>query len=211
MGKQFTSIEANHLEFISRQRIFFTASAAADGRVNVSPKDGASLRVLNSNRVVYLDLTGSGNETAAHLRANPRLTIMFCAFEGAPLILRLYGQGKVLPRRGTAYSELLASEFAGVEPPGARQIVSLEVDMVQTSCGYGVPRFDFAEERSTLLRWAEARGESGLEEYRRQKNARSIDGLPTGILEVPESCPDCEGASVGPVSHPSAESSKIEA
>jgi hypothetical protein len=202
MGKQFTSIEANHLEFIGRQRIFFTASAAADGRVNVSPKDGASLRVLNSNQVIYLDLTGSGNETAAHLRANPRLTMMFCAFEGAPLILRLYGQGKVLPRRSTAYSELLASEFAGVEPPGARQIVSLGVDMVQTSCGYGVPRFDFVEERSTLLRWAEARGESGLEQYRRQKNARSIDGLPTGILEAAESCPDCEGVVVGPVSHP---------
>src|SRR6202789_737576 len=146
MAKQFIGIEPHQREFILQQRIFFTASAAAQGRVNVSPKDGAALRILNPNSVAYLDQTGSGNETAAHLRANPRLTIMFCAFEGAPLILRLYGQGKVLPRRSTRYSELLASEFAGVEPPGARQIVSLEVDMVQTSCGYGVPRFDFAEQ-----------------------------------------------------------------
>src|ERR1700730_3826627 len=106
MAKQFTCIEAIHHEFILQQHIFFTASAADEGRVNVSPKDGAALRILTPNRVAYLDQTGSGNETAAHLRAHGRLTLMFCAFAGAPLILRLYGQGKVLARGGFAYSEL---------------------------------------------------------------------------------------------------------
>jgi Pyridoxamine 5'-phosphate oxidase len=108
MAKQFIGIEPHHREFILQQRIFFTASAAAQGRVNVSPKDGAALRILNPNSVAYLDQTGSGNETAAHLRANGRLTIMFCAFAGAPMILRLYGQGKILSRGSLAYSELLA-------------------------------------------------------------------------------------------------------
>ena len=111
MAKQFGCIETKHHEFILQQHIFFAGSAAAEGRVNISPKDTAALRILSPNRVAYLDQTGSGNETAAHLRAHGRLTLMFCAFAGAPLILRLYGQGKVLPRGGLAYSELLASAF----------------------------------------------------------------------------------------------------
>jgi len=184
MAKQFGCIEAKHHEFILQQRIFFAASAAAEGRVNVSPKDGAALRILSPNRVAYLDQTGSGNETAAHLRANGRLTIMFCAFAGAPLILRLYGQGWALLRGGRAYSDLLASAFSNEERPGSRQIVVLDIDLVQTSCGFGVPLFDYVAERPTLTRWAEAKGEAGLEEYRRSKNAFSIDGLPTGILEL---------------------------
>src|SRR5882757_847604 len=184
MAKQFGCIEAKHHEFILQQRIFFAASAAAEGRVNVSPKDGAAWRILGPNRVAYLDQTGSGNETAAHLRANGRLTIMFCAFAGAPLILRLYGQGWALLRGGRAYSDLLASAFSNEERPGSRQIVVLDIDLVQTSCGFGVPLFDYVAERPTLTRWAEAKGEAGLEEYRRSKNALSIDGLPTGILEL---------------------------
>jgi len=184
MAKQFTCIEAKHHEFILQQHVFFVASAAAEGRVNVSPKDGAALRILSPDRVAYLDQTGSGNETAAHLLANGRLTIMFCAFEGAPLILRLYGQGWALPRGGSAYSDLLASAFANEERPGSRQIVVLDIDRVQTSCGYGVPLFEYVAERPTLTRWAEAKGEAGLEEYRQAKNAFSIDGLPTGILEL---------------------------
>jgi Pyridoxamine 5'-phosphate oxidase len=183
MAKQFTCIEAKHHEFILQQHVFFTASAAAEGRVNVSPKDGAALRILSPNRVAYLDQTGSGNETAAHLRAHGRLTLMFCAFAGAPLILRLYGQGKVLPRGDRAYSDLLASAYDHEERPGSRQIVVLDIDLVQTSCGYGVPLFEYVAERPTLTRWAEAKGETGLEEYRQLKNAFSIDGLPTGILE----------------------------
>jgi hypothetical protein len=183
MAKQFSSIEANHHKFILQQRVFFVASAAAEGRVNVSPKEGAALRILSANRVAYLDQTGSGNETAAHLRANGRLTLMFCAFVGPPLILRLYGQGHALLRGSPAYGELLGSSFSNLEPPGARQIVVLDVDLIQTSCGYGVPLFEYAGDRPTLQRWAAAKGEEGLEEYRRSKNAFSIDGLPTGLIE----------------------------
>lgn len=182
MAKQFARIEDAHRAFIGRQRMYFTGSAAAEGRVNVSPKGMDTLRVLDANRVAYLDLTGSGNETSAHLEATGRLTIMFCAFEGPPLILRLYGQGRVL-RRGTAgYAELLP--LFGEEPPGARQIVVQEVDMVQTSCGYAVPRYEAKGDRPNLIRWAEAKGQDGLEAYWREVNARSIDGFPTGM--VPE-------------------------
>lgn len=183
MAKQFERIEPLHREFIEKQRIFFNASAAAEGHVNVSPRDNAALRVMTTNAVVYLDRTGSGNETAAHLLANGRLTLMFCAFEGPPLILRLYGQGRIIPRRGSEYATLLASEFAGVEPPGARQMVWLDVDLVQTSCGFGVPRYEYVGERDQLTRWAEAKGEKGLEDYWHLKNERSIDGFPTGLFE----------------------------
>ncbi|MFP5230107.1 MAG: pyridoxamine 5'-phosphate oxidase family protein [Acidobacteriota bacterium] len=184
MGKHFAAIEAEHRAFIEKQRIFFTGSAAAEGRVNVSPKDAAALRLLDAHRVLYLDVTGSGNETAAHLRANGRLTLMFCAFEGAPMILRLYGQGRVVPRGSEEYRTLQAMWFGSEERPGARQMVILDVDRVQTSCGYGVPEFAFVEERPTLTRWAQAKGEAGLREYRQTKNTRSIDGLPTGIEEL---------------------------
>jgi Pyridoxamine 5'-phosphate oxidase len=183
MAQQFTTMDAKHRSFIERQHIFFVASATADSRVNLSPKDAASLRILNPNRVAYLDQTGSGNETAAHVRAHGRLTMMFCAFAGAPLILRLYGRGTILPRGSAGYAEMLADEFGGIEPPGARQMIVLDVDLVQTSCGYGVPLFDFGDGRTTLLRWAEAKGEEGLAAYWRLNNRKSIDGLPTGILD----------------------------
>ena len=133
--------------------------------------------------MVYLDQTGSGNETAAHVLADGRLTMMFCAFAGAPLILRLYGEGRIVARWSDEYSRLLREEFGGVEPPGARQMVELTVEQVQTSCGYGVPLFEYRGERTTLTRWAAAKGEAGMEEYRQKKNARSIDGLPTGQME----------------------------
>ncbi|MGB7355536.1 MAG: pyridoxamine 5'-phosphate oxidase family protein [Acidobacteriaceae bacterium] len=183
MGKQFALMEAPHREFIGRQRVFFTASAACEGRVNVSPKDGSALRILDERRVAYLDVTGSGNETAAHLRVKRRLTLMFCAFEGPPVILRLSGLGRVL-RRGTAeYRELLASAFKNEERPGARQIIVLDVEMVQTSCGFGVPLFSYMGERTNLDDWAANKGEDGLREYWQVKNSVSIDGLATGILE----------------------------
>lgn len=184
MAKQFPEISPALREFILRQRMFFTASAATTGRVNVSPRGTDMLRVLGPNTVIYLDLTGSGNETAAHLRATGRLTVMFCAFEGAPMILRLYGTGRVLRRDSPDYARLLAAEFGGVEPVGARQMVRLDIDLVQTSCGFGVPLFDYAGERPTLARWAEAKeSQEGLEAYRRLKNSHSIDGLPTGLFE----------------------------
>jgi len=175
-----------HREFILRQHIFFNASAGAEGRVNVSPRDVASLRVLDERTVVYLDLTGSGNETAAHLLLNGRLTLMFCAFEGAPMILRAYGEGRIIPRGTLEYLNLLASSFSNTETLGARQMVMLDIDLVQTSCGYNVPLFDYVGERNTLTRWAESKGADGLDEYRRVKNAHSIDGFPTGLFELDE-------------------------
>ena len=190
MGKQFPGIEPAQREFIARQRIFFTASSAPGARVNISPRSTDALRVLDANTVAYLDLTGSGNETAAHLRADGRMTIMFCAFEGPPTILRLYGRGRILRRGDAAYASLLAERFAGAEPAGARQIVALDVDLVQTSCGFGVPLFEYREERPTLRRWAEAKGEAGVAAYWREKNTRSIDGLPTGILNDGAAAPD---------------------
>ncbi len=183
MGKKFERIEPIHREFIERQHIFFNASAAPEGRVNVSPRDVAALRILDPNTVVYLDRTGSGNETAAHLRLNPRLTLMFCAFEGSPMILRLYGHARIVPRQSSDYDTLLAAHFNNTEFPGARQMLHLTVDLVQTSCGMSVPFFDYVSERDQLNRWAEAKGEAALKDYRRQKNTHSIDGYPTGMFE----------------------------
>jgi hypothetical protein len=181
MAKQFERIEPAHAAFIGQQHIFFTASAAPTGRVNVSPWEIGALRVLGPNAVAYLDQTGSGNEAAAHLRLANRLTIMFCGFENVPMIMRLYGQATVLPRGTPEYEVLLAAAFDNLEPPGARQIVRQDIDLVQTSCGYGVPLFDYKEERPTLRRWAENKGEDGVAAYRREKNIRSIDGFGTGV------------------------------
>lgn len=136
------------------------------------------------NQVCYLDQTGSGNETAAHLVADGRLTLMFCSFEGAPLILRLYGRGRVLPRDTKEYMRLLEANFGNDQDrPGVRQIIVLDVDRVQTSCGYGVPLFDYVAERDTLTRWACAKGEDELREYRRKMNTFSIDGFPTRLTQ----------------------------
>lgn len=184
MAKQFPSLDKNLSDFISRQRIFFVASATGDSRVNLSPKDGGSLRVMGPNKVAYLDQTGSGNETSAHMRADGRMTIMFCAFEGQPMILRLYGRGHVALRGSLEYQQLLDSAFDGNEPVGARQIVIEDVDLVQTSCGYSVPLFAYQEDRPNLQRWAEAQGEEGLDTYRRTKNVVSMDGLPTGLFDA---------------------------
>src|SRR5947209_15095461 len=139
MAKQFPQIEPAHRDFISRQHMFFIASAAPQSRVNLSPKGLDALRVIAPNKVAYLDLTGSGNETAAHLLADGRLTIMFCAFEGPPQILRLYGFGRIAHRNCDEYRHLLADAFGGAEPLPARQMVMLDVELVQTSCGFGVP------------------------------------------------------------------------
>lgn len=183
MAKKFDALEAQHREFLLRQKVFFVASAAAQGHINLSPKGLDALRVLNERCVAYLDLTGSGNETAAHLGADGRLTLMTCAFEGPPLILRLYGRGRVAMRGGDEYRSLLAAHFSGAEPAGARQIIVLDIDLVLTSCGYGVPVMRFEEERPSLTRWAESKGEDGLKAYRREHNAASMDGLPTGLPE----------------------------
>ena len=163
--------------FIEAQHVFFVASApsGADGHVNCSPKGMDSFRILSPTRGAYLDLTGSGNETAAHLRQNGRLTLMFCAFAGKPMILRLYGQGRALPADTPAFADL-AVRFPTL--PGARQIVVAQIERVQTSCGFGVPEMTYAADRDTLVRWAEKKGSEGLREYREKKNRTSIDGLP---------------------------------
>lgn len=179
MARVHDCITAELRAFIEAQPLFFTASAplASEGHVNLSPKGLDTFRVLGPDRVAYLDLTGSGNETAAHLRENGRITLMFCAFGGPPRILRLFGSGRVvLP--GDAEWDELAARFP--DYPGIRQVVVVEVARVQTSCGFGVPRMEPLTQRDQLLRWAEAKGD-GLAQYRREKNARSIDGLPAPV------------------------------
>jgi hypothetical protein len=185
MAKDFPALTAHHREFIARQHMFFTASAAAGTRINISPRSTDLFRVTGGNAVCYLDRTGSGNETSAHMLADGRMTIMFCAVDGPPLILRLYGRGRVIHRGSDGYAALLAEFFPGTEPLGARQIVWLDFDLVKTSCGYGVPLFDYREERDTMDKWANAKGPDGIEAYWKEKNLTSIDGLPTGMPVAP--------------------------
>jgi hypothetical protein len=182
MARFYPALEDRHRSFIAAQKIFFAATAPAGGRINLSPKGMDSLRVLDEKRVAYLDLTGSGNETAAHLRHDGRLTLMFCSFGSDPLILRLYGRGHAVRRQDAAWAEL-RRHFPAL--PGERQLIVLDVDSVQTSCGYAVPLFDYRGERDTLARWAEKKGATGLLDYWREKNTVSIDGLPSGLLENP--------------------------
>jgi hypothetical protein len=172
----YLSISDAHRAFIEKQPLFFVATAplAAAGHVNLSPKGLDGLRVLDPNTVMYLDLTGSGNETAAHVTQNGRLTLMFCAFEGNPKILRLYCRGRVITREAGDWAEALR-QFP--DQPGIRQVVVAIVESVQTSCGFGVPLMSLVAQRDQLPRWAEAKGVDGLVEYRRTRNAVSIDGL----------------------------------
>ncbi len=178
MAKIFDEISTELQEFISNQKMFFVGTAAAEGRVNISPKGMDTFRVIDHNTIVWLNLTGSGNETAAHVLKNNRMTIMFCAFEGKPLILRLYGTAKIHHQRDEAYHTYI-DRFPKIA--GARQIVEVEVDMVQTSCGYAVPFMDFKEERTVLKSWAEKQGEERLKEYHKERNSLSIDNFETGI------------------------------
>ena len=179
MGKLYTQLTDDLASFIRRQKLFFVGTAADDGRVNVSPKGMDTLRVVTENRVVWLNLTGSGNETAAHLRENDRITLMFCAFEGDPLILRLYGHARIFHPRDAEWDSLLTL-FPAI--PGARQIIDMSVDLVQTSCGFGVPFFEFKAERDQLEKWAEKKGPEGIRQYWEEKNQISLDGKPTGIV-----------------------------
>jgi hypothetical protein len=181
MGKFFDHIHPQHREFIKRQKIYFVASAplSANGHVNVSPKGLDSFRILADDKVAYLDITGSGNETSAHVLENGRITIMFCAFDGPPLILRLYGQGRTVLPADAEWNELIVL-FDDV-PLSTRQIIVADVDQVQTSCGFGVPLYDYTGERDQSVKWAENKGEEGLKAYREEKNRISLDGLPTAM------------------------------
>ncbi len=172
-----TTLDADHAAFIAAQPMYFVATAplAGDGHVNLSPKGLDTFRVLGPTEVAYLDLTGSGNETAAHVYENGRVTILFCAFAGQPKILRLYGRGRVNLPGDERWAEL-RSLFPDL--PGIRQVFTIELDRVQYSCGFGVPLLERQRDRDNLPRWAENKGEAGLAQYRETKNARSIDGLP---------------------------------
>jgi len=180
MGKFSTEIKPAHIEFIQQQHLFFTATAplSADGHVNLSPKGLDCFRVLNEAKVGYADLISSGNETSAHTLENGRITFMFCSFDGAPNILRLYGKGKaVLPN--TAEWEVYAPAFTIY--PSTRQIIVADIHLVQTSCGYGVPLYAYKGERDKHFLWAEKLGEKGLQQYIQKNNLQSLDGLPTDL------------------------------
>jgi hypothetical protein len=178
VAQQYDGINDRLAEFIAAQHVFFVGTAARDGRVNVSPKGLDSLRVLGPNRVVWLSGTGSGNESAAHLLEVNRMTLMFCSFERQPLVLRLFGTATEIQPDQPEWDDL-----AALFPPmlGARQIYDVAVDLVQTSCGYGVPLMDFTGERPLMHQWAEKKGPDGLAAYHRDKNAVSIDGFATGL------------------------------
>src|SRR5213593_445201 len=164
--------------FIRQQSVFFVATAAAQGRINCSPKGLDTLRILDDRTIAYLDLTGSGAETAAHIINGGRITIMFCSFGEKPLILRLYERGEVVRPTDTTWADLIHHFTPSLSQ---RQIIVLHIESLQTSCGFGVPRMQSLEERPDLQHWAEKKGEHGLREYRARKNATSIDGLPTGL------------------------------
>jgi hypothetical protein len=185
MAKTFPEITPELAKFIAAQQIFFVATAplSAQGHVNISPKGLDSLRILSPQSVAYLDLTGSGNETSAHLQENGRLTLMFCAFQEPPMILRLYGQGRTILPEFPDWASL-SSPFPRL--PGSRQIIVLEIERVQTSCGMGVPLYDLVDYRRSLLDWAAKKGADGVAAYQRDKNRVSIDGLPTPLAARPQ-------------------------
>ncbi|NAY93276.1 pyridoxamine 5'-phosphate oxidase family protein [Muricauda sp. JGD-17] len=174
MGRQLKALTSALIDFINNQKLFFVATAMEDGTVNLSPKGLDSLRVINENRVIWLNMTGSGNETAIHLSHKNRITLMFCAFEGNPLILRLYGKASVCN-----YNDSEWTKHIDLFPttPGARQLIDVQIEKIQTSCGMGVPLIEYKEDRRELLAWAEDKGIDGLEKYWEIKNTNSIDGF----------------------------------
>ncbi|WP_430968724.1 pyridoxamine 5'-phosphate oxidase family protein [Spongiimicrobium sp. 2-473A-2-J] len=181
MGKRLEKLTPELIDFIGNQKLFFVATAMEDGRVNLSPKGMDALRVIDGNRVIWLNLTGSGNETAAHLQYNNRMTLMFCAFEGKPMILRLYGIAKAYHEHDPFWKAHI-HRFSEIE--GSRQLIDMEFDLVQISCGMGVPYMDYTADREGLKLWAKKQGKDRIIEYRKKKNSISLDGRPTGLPEA---------------------------
>lgn len=180
MGQKFESLSDRLIQFIRAQHVFFVGTATADSRVNISPKGMDSLRVMSANRIIWLNVTGSGNETASHVAHNHRMTLMFSAFSGNPMILRVYGQAKAIHHKDPEWQAL----YPLFDPlPGARQIFDLNIELVQTSCGMAVPQYDYVGDREQLNNWAEKKGSIGIAEYWREKNTVSLDGDETGIIE----------------------------
>ncbi|WP_460272601.1 pyridoxamine 5'-phosphate oxidase family protein [Celeribacter sp. ULVN23_4] len=187
MAKFFKTITDPLRRIVERQRIFFVATAAEGARVNVSPRPTAdTLRITGPNEAMYLDMTGSGAETAAHLLADGRMTMMFCSFEEQPMIIRFFGTGRSILKGTEEFDTFLKNYFNGKDLPGSRQIVVMSIEETQSSCGYGVPFFEYTGERSTLRDWSERKGDVGIAEYLATKNLESQDGLPTGFGAVAE-------------------------
>ncbi len=180
MSKFYTELDGKLQEFIADQKIFFVGTADTDGRVNVSPKGLDSLKIVNANQLIWLNLTGSGNETAAHTLKQPRMTLMFCSFEGKPLILRVYGKARAIHPRDEEWAKWIT---LFPEYPGSRQMFLVDVDSVQTSCGFAVPSFQYQGDREDLVYWTNKIGDEGVTNYWKEKNQTSIDGKPTQILE----------------------------
>ncbi len=177
MGKDHPSIDTRLQTWIEKQRLFFVATAPSgeEGLINNSPKGMDTFHVLGPHRVAWLDLTGSGAETIAHLRQNGRITIMFCAFEGPPRIVRLYGKGTFHQVNTNTYNEL---KHHFTDSPGARSIIEVEVSRIRDSCGYSVPLYDYQGDREILSKWAQKKGTEGIQDYQDKNNRVSLDGLP---------------------------------
>ena len=182
MGQEFAIIDQSMIDWINQQHMFFVATAplAGDGLLNCSPKGLDTFSVIDTNTVAYLDLTGSGAETIAHLKENGRIVIMFCAFTGPAKIVRLHGTGSVIE---TSHPDFAALKAKFPDLKGIRSIIRIAVKRISDSCGYGVPQYDFKRERDSLLKYAENLGEDGLRDYRKQKNQHSLDGLPALTVE----------------------------
>ena len=179
MGQQYSELSEEHVGFIAEQKMYLVATATDTSRINLSPKGQDSFRVINSKQVAWLNVTGSGNETSAHVQVDKRMTIMFCAFEGKPVILRIYGKAQEIHQNDPSWKEYY-SLFPPL--PGARQIFLVDVELVQKSCGMSVPFFEYLGEREQLNDWAVKKGSAGIAEYWQQKNQFSIDNIPTNIV-----------------------------
>jgi hypothetical protein len=177
MGKIYATIDDKLSDWLGAQKIFFVATAplSPNGHINCSPKDGASFRILDKQTVAYLDLTGSGVETIAHLKENGRIVLMFCALQGPPKIVRLHGQGEPVEPQHPDFASLRG---LFKETSGLRAFIRIRLTRISDSCGFGVPLYEFRGERSQLKEWAERKGEPSLATYRHEKNSRSLDGLP---------------------------------
>ncbi len=180
MAKFYDQLDQKLKTFILEQKIYFTATAPKKGRINLSPKGMDSFRILSDKQVGFLSVTGSGNETAAHLLDDGRITIMFCSFTTTPWILRIYGKGTCI-HPGDDNSDEVAKDFTQL--PGTRQIFIIDIESVQTSCGYSIPFYEYKSERDALNKWAEQKGADGVKEYQQENNLTSIDGIQTGLKE----------------------------
>ena len=181
MAEKFDSINKEHRTFIEAQKMFVVGSAGADGFINVSPKGMDSLRIIDEHTVIWVNFTGSGNETSTHVQENGRMTIMFNSYDKAPLILKLYGIASVIHENDARWEEMIAHFELNV---ATRQFFEMKVELVLTSCGYAVPEYEFIQERDTLQKWSDKKGRKGIKEYWSKNNTHTLDGIKTHILEL---------------------------